>query len=118
MQEFRARATGRAIVVQKARVLWGIAGLTVLLFAAPAIAQTVGGSNPITISGSNNGVGISASSTVVITASNLSSTATVTGISLNFSGLNSTQLNAQAIALKAPNGTALDLVSGVCNSSN
>src|SRR5271156_1936278 len=122
MQELRTRSAVRAGVVQKARALRGVAGLVTLLFAAfaaPSIAQiTVGGANPITITSSNNGVGVSASSTVSVTSSELPSAATVTAISVTFNGLNSSQLNAQAIALKAPNGTALDLVSGVCNSGN
>ena len=42
----------------------------------------------------------------------------MTAISLTFNSLDSTQLNAQAIALKAPSGTALDLLSGVCNSGS
>ncbi len=120
MQEMRARASGQA-VVQKPRALHGVAGLAALLFAAfavPAFAQTVGGSNPITISSSNNGVGVSASSTVSVPASTFPAGATVTAISVTFNSLNTTQLNAQAIALKAPNGTALDFVSGVCNSGS
>ena len=79
---------------------------------------TVGGSNPISITGSNDGVGVSASSTVTVTASELPSADTVTAISVTFNSLNTSQLNAQAIALKAPNGTTLDLLSGVCNSGS
>ena len=78
---------------------------------------TVGGSNPITFTGFNNGVGVSTSSTVSVTASELPSADTVTAIFVTFNSLDSTQLNAQAIALTAPNGTTLDLVSGVCNSN-
>ncbi len=98
-----------------------VLALSVLLapFAERSSAQTtVGGSNPITITTSNDGVGVSASSTVTVTAAELPSTATVTSISLTFNSLDSTQLNAQAIALKAPSGTALDLLSGVCNSGS
>ena len=98
-----------------------VLAIAVLLlpFAERSSAQiTVGGSNPITITGSNNSVGVSASSTVTVTAGELPSADTVTGISVTFNGLNSTQLNAQAIALKAPNGTALDLLSAVCNSGS
>jgi Bacterial Ig-like domain (group 3) len=90
-----------------------------LPLAEHSFAQiTVGGSNPITITSSNDGVGVSASSTITVTAAELPSTATVTAISLTFNSLDSTQLNAQAIALTAPSGTALDLLSGVCNSGS
>ncbi len=79
---------------------------------------TVGASNPISITGSNDGVGVSASSTVTVTAAELPSAETVTAISVSFNSLNTAQLNAQAMALRAPNGTTLDLLSGVCNSSS
>ncbi len=95
------------------------ASILLLPLGERASAQiTVGGSNPISITGSNNGVGVSASSTVIVTAAELASADTVTGISVTFNSLNTSQLNAQAIALKAPNGTALDLVSGACNSGS
>jgi uncharacterized protein YjdB len=115
-------APTRFVVVRKACAWQGIVALAAFLlatFTAPAFAQiTVGGSNPITITTSNDGVGVSASSTVTVPASTFSSGATVTSISVTFNGLNTSQLNAQAIALKAPDGTALDLVSGACNSNS
>src|SRR5277367_4100618 len=92
------------------------AGILLAPFAERSSAQiTVGGSNPITVSGT---FGVSASSTAVVSASSIPNGTTVTGISVNFTNLNVANLNSVAIALKSPGGTALDLVSGVCDSAN
>jgi hypothetical protein len=118
MQELRVRAAYRAVVGQMACAFRHGASLAALLLTvstAPMIAQTVGGSNPITISGA---FGTSAHSAVVVSSANIPSSATVTAISLNFSGLNVTNLNSVAMALKSPSGTSLDLISGVCDSAN
>src|SRR5579859_7918116 len=118
MPKMIARTARRAVSMQKARTLRCVASLTVLLLTAstvPILAQTVGGSNPITISGT---FGASASSTVVVSAANIPSSSTVTAISVNFNGLNVTNLNSVAMALKSPGGTALDIISGICNSAN
>jgi hypothetical protein len=91
-----------------------IPGLVALLFTASAAcisAQTVGGSNPITVSGT---YGVSEGSTVVVSAATIPSSSTVTAISVNFNGLNVTNLNSVAMVLESPGGTSLDLLSGVC----
>jgi hypothetical protein len=75
----------------------------------------VGGSNPITVSGT---YGVSEGSTVVVPAATIPSSSTVTAISVNFSGLNVTNLNSVAMVLESPGGTSLDLLSGVCDSTN
>jgi hypothetical protein len=118
MQEMRVRAAHRAVVGQMACAFRRGASLVALLLmasVAPMVAQTVGGSNPITISA---GFGTSPNSTVVVSSANIPSSATVTAISLNFNGLNVTNLNSVAMALKSPGGTSLDLISGACDSAN
>ena len=82
-----------------------------LLPATLAAQTTVGGSNPITISGTYTQ---SESSTVSVTSSSLPSSDTVTAISVNFTGVNVHNLNSVAMVLVSPGGTALDLLSGVC----
>jgi len=82
-----------------------------LLPASLAAQTTIGGSNPITISGTYTQ---SESSTVSVTSSSLPSSDTVTAISVNFTGVNVHNLNSVAMVLVSPGGTALDLLSGVC----
>ena len=112
------RLSGRSItIIDTARPSLRILGLAALLlpaFPPGALAQTFGGSNPITISGT---LDVSEGSTVSVTG--LSST--VTDISLTFTNLNVTNLNSVAAVLVPPSGSglpALDLMSGVCGSVN
>ena len=95
-----------------------VVAVSVLLLplAKRSPAQTFGGSNPITVSGT---YGFSKSSTASV--SGLSGT--VTAISMTFNNLNVTGpngggLNSLSMALKPPSGTAFDLLGGPCDSGN
>ena len=112
-RDMRAEAARRTVVVRRGSALLGLAALAALffaIFATPASAQTFSGPS-ITVSST---VGASEGSSTVV--SGLSGT--VSSITVNLSNLDVTGggLNSVAMVLVSPNGTALDLLSGVCNS--
>jgi hypothetical protein len=87
----------------------GLIFISLLLtaFGASSFAQTFGGSNPITVSGTQF-------ASVGSTANVSGLSGAVTAISVTFTNLNVQNLNSTALVLVAPTGQALDLVSGVC----
>ena len=98
------------------RTLFIAVSVLLLPLAEPSSAQTFGGSNPITVSGT---YGFSETSTVFVSGiSGTVSAISVTFNNLNVTGPNGGGLNSLSIALKPPSGTAFDLLGGPCNSGN
>jgi hypothetical protein len=92
------------------------ASVLLLPFAERSSAQTFGGSNPITVSGT---YGFSETSTVSVSGlSGTVSAISVTFNNLNVTGPNGGGLNSLSMALKPPSGTAFDLLGGPCDSGN